>query len=437
MNENIKIYDTDLLVFGAGPSGIAAAIAAAKEGQETYLIEINNKIGGVMASSPGMMLGAGYPMKKSIGGFFEDFVQRMYNHRPPLAQRRLCSLENFGEEVVYDPDYATTILYEMLEEAGVKLLLNHIASKVLLENHIIKGVEVVNSQRTILLRAKTYIDCTGDGDIANMAGVPSQLGDEKGRMMGASLTFFMEKVDWQKAFKDSSDPYFTSYAKEGIREGKIHKSLAQIYMVKGFREGSVYFNTVTVADLDGLEIDSIVEASNIARKRVYELGEFFQSKVAGFEKSYISNIGPLVGIRETRKLEGMHTLTYQEISQGKKFEDGIVACDNPLDEVFRHEKNPFNSHLAALEGDYYTIPFRSLIPKEVKNLLFAGRNISADAKAFSSVRGMPQCMIMGQSVGIGASIANQEEIPVQKIDSKKVVKRLVELGVRGIGGEKL
>ncbi|NLC40465.1 MAG: FAD-dependent oxidoreductase, partial [Clostridiaceae bacterium] len=106
MSGSKKTYDTDTVVFGAGTAVIAAAIAAAKEGQETYLIEINNQIGGVMAASPGMMLGAGYPMKTSIGGFFKDYVQRMYNHTPPLARRRLSTLENLGEEVVYDPDYA-------------------------------------------------------------------------------------------------------------------------------------------------------------------------------------------------------------------------------------------------------------------------------------------------------------------------------------------
>ena len=115
-------HEADVLVFGAGPAGIAAAIAAAREGQKVSLIEVQNVIGGVMSSCPGMMLGSGYPCNKSIGGFFEEFVSRLYHHDPPVAERRACSLANFGDEVVYDYEYALSALYDMLAEADVCLL---------------------------------------------------------------------------------------------------------------------------------------------------------------------------------------------------------------------------------------------------------------------------------------------------------------------------
>lgn len=435
MEDTVK---TDILVFGAGPAGIAAAVCAGRQGKRVTLIEIQGKIGGVMASCPGMMLGAGYPCKKTIGGFFEEFVQKMYHLDPPAAERRICSLENFGDEVVYDHEYSMSVLYEMLEEAGVDLRLNHIPGKVFTDNGRITGVEITNTQETRIYEAEIYLDCTGNGDIAHKAGVPSVVGNENGLMMGASLTFFMENVDWEKAFADDSDPYFTKYAQQGIREGRVDESIPQIYMLKGFRKGSVFFNTVTVTGVDGRDSISVLKGTNQARKRVMELAKFCREEIPGFENSYLSCIGPQVGIRETRKLEGMYKITYQDVAAATKFEDGIVACDNPLDEVFRDEETKLYSHEAALEkGDYYTIPFRTLVPKDIKNLMFAGRDMSVDIKAFASVRGMPQCMIMGQSIGTAACMAIDKDCSVQDIDRKRLIEKLLDMGVRGIGGEKL
>lgn len=346
--EKTAMVQTDVMVFGAGPAGMAAAVAAARKGQKVCLVEVQNKIGGVMSSCPGMMLGAGYPCKKTIGGFFDELVERMYSQEPPVAERRVCSLENFGDEVVYNHEAAISILYSILEEAGVELLINHITTKVMVEDDEIVGVEIVDTQKTEVYKAKMYIDCTGNGDIADKAGVPSRVGNEDGLMMGASLTFFMEQVDWDKAFAESDDPYFTKYAEKGIAENRVHESIPQIYMLKGFREGSVFFNTVTVTGVDGRDSQSVLSGTRVARERVMELSKFCKEELPGFENSYVSYIGPLVGIRETRKLEGMYKITYEDVATATKFEDGIVACDNPLDEVFRDENTKLYSHEAAL-----------------------------------------------------------------------------------------
>ncbi len=433
-----KTLTSDVLVFGAGPAGISAAVSAAREGKTVRLIETQNVIGGVLSACPGMMLGAGYPCKKTIGGFFQELVDRMSEQNPPIGERRVCSLENFGDEVVYSYEHTVSLFYDILQEAGVTLHINHMPLNVLLQDNKITGVEVVNSNGLNLFTAGVYLDCTGNGDIAVKAGVPYILGNEQGLMMGATLTFFMENVNWEKAFADDTDPYFTAYAEQAIKDGKIHESIPQIYMLKGYREGSVFFNTVTVTGVDGTDSDSVLAGTNTARKRVLDLAKFCKENLPGFENSFVSRIGNVVGIRETRKLEGLYQITYGDIFKGEKFQDGIVACDNPLDEVFRDEETKFYSHEAALEhGNYYTIPFRCFVPKEIKNLMFAGRNISVDVKAFASVRGMPQCMIMGQAIGIGAAIALNEKTDVQQINHVSVVSRLIEHGVKGIGGNSL
>lgn len=419
----------DVAVFGAGPSGIAAAYTAAMKGLKTVLIESANKIGGVMATCPGMMLGGGYPLDVCIGGFFEKFVKRLYAVNK--AEQCMCAIEEFGKEVIYDHEYAITELYKMLKEANVDLRLNALPLDVYINKDQIEGVAVADIAGICLVHSDMYLDCTGNGDIAHKAGIPSKVGNEGGLMMGGTVTFFMENVDWDKAF-ESDDIYFTHYAKKGITEGKLHPDIPEIYFIKGFRPNSVYFNTVTMAGVDGCNPKSVLAHSIEARTRCHQLADFCKSDIPGFENAWINYIGPLIGIRETRKLEGMHKITIQEIANGTKFEDGIVASDNPIDDVFRGDIREYSNKRSIVKGSYYTIPLRSLVPQKVKNLMFAGRNISADTYAFASVRGMPQCMLMGESIALAADIAIKNSSSVQDVDRQLVVEAMIDHGVRGL-----
>lgn len=420
----------DVVVVGAGPAGLAAAITAARKGLQVKLIDTNNKIGGVMAYCPGMMLGAGYPCDESIGGFFEEFVQRLYSKGN--AEKRKSLIPEFGPEVIYDHEAAISELYDMLDEAGVELHLMSIPTNVTVENETVKTIEYVDMSGTHSVSAKIFLDCSGNGDIAVKSGVPYKLGNDKGQMMGPTLTFFMQNVDWDR-MDQSQDLYLEDIAEKGILERKIHPDIKQIYMVKGLRRGSVFFNTVTLNDINGTNNDDLVKASVEARRRCVQLADYCMETLPGFENAYISYIGPLVGIRETRKLEGLHTVSIEEIGRATKFEDGIVACDNPVDDVFRGGEEFFSNERALEEGKYYTIPFRALVPKKIKNLMFAGRCLSADDLAFASVRGMPQCMLMGQSIGVASKLAIQQNIPVQDINTKDVVREMINLGVNKIG----
>ena len=146
-------------------------------------------------------------------------------------------------------------------------------------------------------------------------------------------------------------------------------------------------------------------------------------------------LSPTVGVRETRKLQGVISVTGADLLRGTKFVDGVVSCDNPIDEVMRVSTNM--THQTAIEkGNFYTLPFRALIPETVTNLMFAGRIISADATAFASVRGMPQCMAMGQATGTAAALALQFCCSVQEVDTKLLVKELAKQGVNRLEAAK-
>ena len=422
----------EVLVIGGGTAGFGAAIAAARRGLRVSLMEGTAKVGGVMAFCPGMPWGGGYPVGRSIGGIFEELTSRLVNQQPPAALVRPSTLENFGAEVIYDHEAATYTMFEMLEEAGVSVHLNTIAGAPSLQGNRIVAVEAYDRRGPLTFRPRMVIDCSGDGETAAKAGVPFTVGNGSGDMMGVTLSFTMINADWERVFSED-DPYFQRYAAVGIAEGRLHPDLRQLYLMKGFHEGAVFCNTVHIRGVDGTDPSAVTRATQEGRRRCLQLARFLAASVPGFEKARMTDLGPTVGVRETRRLEAMHRITGQEIARITKFEDGIVACDNPVDDVMRGDGAM--THDAAVEkGTYYTIPLRTLIPKHIENLTFAGRLICADPVAFASVRGMPQCMAMGQAVGTTAAMALENHCSVQAVDRGQVVAALVAEGINRIAG---
>ena len=426
---------TDVLVIGGGTAGFGAAVAASRLGLDVCLLEAGAKVGGVMAFCPGMPWGAAYPCDRLIGGLMAELAGRLYAMEPPAAAKRPCALENFGPEIQYDHDIATATMFDMLEEAGVRVHLNTTAYRPSMDGKRITQVEIFDRHGPQLISPKMVIDCSGDGDISAKAGVPFVLGDGHGNMMGVSLTFMMIDADWSRIFVED-DPYFRRHAAKGIAQGKLHKDLAQLYLMKGFYKDTVFCNSVVIRGVNGTDPQMVSKATQEGRRRCLQLARFLRDDIPGFERSRMINLGPTIGVRETRKLEGIYRITGADLARATKFEDGVVCCDNPIDDVMRASAEM--THDAMVEsGAYYTIPLRAMLPRKIENLMFAGRIVCADPIAFASVRGMPQCMTMGQATGTAAAIAIRNDLAVQEIGASEVVRALQAQGVKGIGGERL
>ncbi len=424
---SIKAEQTDVLVIGGGTAGFGAAIAAARQGLEVTLLEATSKVGGVMAFCPGMPWGGAYPADRIIGGLIEELTGRLTAMVPPAAEKRACTLENFGPEIIYDHDVATLTMFEMLEEAGVRTRLGAVAISPEMDGDAISSVHCCDRHGPFEMEPKIVIDCSGDGDISAKAGVPYALGDASGNMMAVTISFFMVGVDWSRAFAEP-DPYFQKYAAKGVAEGRLHSDLAKLYLMRGFHDGTVFCNSVHVRGVNGTDPEAVAAATQEGRRRCHRLAQFLQSDVPGFEKAHMSMLSPTVGVRETRKLQGMYRLTGIDLANATKFDDGIVACDNPIDDVMRAEGDM--THAASIEtGRYYTIPFRTLVPDRITNLMFAGRILSADPVAFASVRGMPQCMAMGQATGTAAALALRSAAAVQDVPAGELVHCLSQQGI--------
>lgn len=422
---------TDVLVIGGGTAGFGAALAAARQGARVSLVEGTAKIGGVMAFCPGMPWGGGYPVGKSIGGIFAELTERMMNLTPPAALVRPSTLENFGAEVIYDHDSATFTMFEMLEEAGVAVHLNTLAGAPRVVDQRIVAVETYDRRGPLTFHPGMVLDCSGDGETAAKAGVPYTVGNGAGDMMGVTLSFTMIGADWERVFAEE-DPYFTRHAAAGVAEGRLHPDLAKLYLMKGFHPGAVFCNTVHIRGVDGTDPAAVVRATQEGRRRCRQVARFLTESVPGFEHARMTDLGPTVGVRETRRLQALHRITGEEIARATKFEDGIVACDNPVDDVMRGD-GAMTHEAAVGRGAYYTIPLRSLLPQALRNLAFAGRLICADPMAFASVRGMPQCMAMGQAVGTTAVMALSSGSAVQDVDRATVVASLAAQGINRIG----
>ena len=430
----VRRIAVDVAVIGGGTAGFGAAVAAARMGLDTHLFEASSKVGGVMAFCPGMPWGAAYPCDASIGGLMEELAGRLYAMTPPAAEKRPCTLENFGAEIQYDHDIATLTMFEMLEEAGVHLHLNATVTVPDMNAGRVAAVNYVDRHGAGAVEPLIVIDCSGDGDFSAKSGVPFTLGDGQGNMMGVTVSFMMTHANWSRVFAEG-DPYFREFAAKGIAEGRLHPDLRQLYLMKGFYPDTVFCNSVVIRGVNGTDPAEVSAAAQEGRRRCHELSRFLRSDIPGFESARMTMLGPTVGVRETRKLEGMHRITGAELAQATKFIDGIVACDNPIDDVMRGSDMTHDAIVG--EGTYYTIPFRALVPKSVPNLMFAGRIVSADPTAFASVRGMPQCMAMGQATGTAAAIALDHGVPVQDVDAGELIEALQRQGVRGIGGQSL
>lgn len=427
--------ETDVLVIGGGTAGFGAAYAAASQGARVRLVEGTSKIGGVMAFCPGMPWGGGFPIGRSIGGVFDTLTTTLCTMQPRSAEIRPSTLANFGAEVIYDHEAAVFAMFQMLEDVGVEVHLNTFASTPVMEGARIVAVDCHDRTGPLTIAAGMVIDCSGDGDISAKAGVPFALGDGRGNMMGVTLSFSMLGAPWDQVFA-GDDPYFTKEAARGIANGRLHPDLAKLYLMRGFHPDTVFCNSVHIRGVDGTDPQQVAKATQEGRRRCRKLAQFLIDCVPGFEHARMSELGPTIGVRETRKLEAVHRILAQDIAAATKFADGIVCCDNPVDDVMRSDAAMTHDAIVA-EGSYYTIPFQAMVPRQIENLLFAGRLVCADPAAFASVRGMPQCMAMGEAVGIAATIAQTRGLAVQALDPAEIVSALSARGVRGIGGEAL
>jgi len=390
--------DVDVLVVGAGPAGIAAAVHAARLGASALLIEQSNALGGVATS--GLM---SHWTGNTTGGFYDEILRR--------------SQDGPARHVI-NPEKLKTALLDMAHEAGVRLRLYTLACDVILDGDFLRGVITESKSGREAILGRVIVDASGDGDIAARAGAPYQKGRQSdGKMQPLTLMFKVGGVDFNRAVLPGAfEETFPVPAGDLQTLARQHLPFpaGHVLLYRSTLPGIVTCNMTNAIDLDGTQADDLTRAEIICRSQMEPILHFLQEFVPGFEHCYVISSAAHIGVRETRHFVGEYTLTEEDILQARVFEDWVVTRAHFNFDV--HNLNGAGLDPAGVQQDFpqprgYTIPYRCFVPQKVEQLLLAGRNISGTHKAHSNFRVMPICANMGQAAGIAAALCVQKGLP--------------------------
>ncbi len=445
--------ETDVLVIGGGPSGIMAALAAAEDGLNVMLVDSRSFVGGNMTIGLPILGFLGQKGNQIIKGLPQQLINRLKAVQAS-SEHRPCPLHM--SLTLVEPEAVKTVALQMLVESKVDVLFYTFCAGVVMEDDELKGVIIESKAGREAILAKTIIDCSGDADIAFRAGVPCEYGNEDGGVQPPTLMFCLGGVDTEKlrtSVAEESRTYLTDFIPAeyfgqnnqfvlvGMRnqikkaqDAGLRLATERTILITGLRKGEVWVNMTRVNGVNGTDPGSLTHGEIDGRNQIHDIQRYLIEYVPGFEDAYFLKTAPFLGIRETRRIRGQYTMTRDDIMTCRHFEDAIAVASYPLD--IHHPQGGG----CTLEwcGDCYDIPYRSLIPQGVKNLIVAGRCISTTHEAMSAIRVMAPCMAMGEAAGRAAKMAIREGVQPAEIDVKKLQEELLEKGAYlRIGEEEL
>jgi glycine/D-amino acid oxidase-like deaminating enzyme len=415
---------SDVVVVGGGPSGLAAAIAAARLGVKVTLVERYPYLGGLAAGGMVLVLDDMTNGEEiTCTGICMEMIERMAQLGlcvyPPASERRQdweawrkwsrWGVFDFRAQVkpqpivfaaVFDPDGWKRVANDMVEETGVALRLHSWFSQAIVEDGRVTGVVCETKAGREAVLATVVIDATGDLDVAASAGAPFVHGSYI-----VTTVFRLGGVDTEEAerFRFAEPENFHDLDRQAKR---LIGGAWDHWWLKTPLPGVVWCNCPHMAGLDGLNVEDLTRADFAGRKRIYALVDFARSNLPGFSACYVVDVAPQLGVRQTRLLEGEYVVTKDDVIQRVHFPDTV-----------------------ARGRDYYT-PYRSLLPKGVEQLIVAGRHYSATAQAQKISREIPPCMSMGQAAGVAAAIAVERGIKLRDVPVEQICGK-----VRGQGGD--
>ncbi|MCL2915868.1 FAD-dependent oxidoreductase [Shewanella corallii] len=429
------LADIDVLVAGGGPAGVAAAETAAASGKSTYLIEKYGFCGGAaVAGLSGTICGmymasddADAQPEQVVFGFTERF-------RQALAERNgVTEPQRYGKTytVTHDPLVWREVADDMLTAVGVNILYHTAVSGVIMDGNTFKGVVIESNAGQSVILAKIIIDASGDAAVIARAGMETYFGDE-GRIQNPTMFFRMAGVDMDK--------YLDYFGTDTICPPKVTEDILKcnqegwdlprhkIWIFPTTRPNELMVNATRLAGQDGRMLNVIdpvdfTEAEVFGRRQVRAYTKFLNEFVPGCEDGYVVDTGVEVGIRQTRSIVGVETLTNDDVVSCRKREDGICRTPWPIE---LHNGNKPKLHW--LLNDFYDIPFGTLVPAVGENILVAGRCLSAEHEALASARVTAQCFELGHAAGVAAVKAIETNTAIRNLNVADIRETMIANG---------
>lgn len=412
----------DLIVAGGGFAGCAAAISAAREGLQVLLIEQANCLGGAPSNC---LVNPFMPYSTKINGQRTTLCKGLFQEITDRLAKFTQDHDVALNETIFNEEYLKIILARMAQSAGVELLFRSYLSDVKADNGTVASVTVANKSGSMELTANYFIDATGDADLAAMAEFPFRLGREEDSLcQPMTLCFRVGNVDLEGYRQTKAQ--ITPLYQEWKRQGKLNNPREDVLIFPTVLEGVLHFNSTRIVKLNPTDALDLTKAEILAREQALELFLFLKENFECFKNSHLLSTAAQIGVRESRMIDGEYILTGKDLVECRKFKDAIVLGNYDID--IHNPEGEGTSHYYFKEGEYYTIPYRSLIPKDSRNLLVAGRCISADHEAQASIRIMPIVCCIGEAAGLAAVQAKATDIPVGMIDTEKLREKLLQNG---------
>ncbi|MEK3888910.1 FAD-dependent oxidoreductase [Bacillus sp. FSL K6-3431] len=440
---DLKHETFDVSVLGGGPAGITAALSAARSGAKTILIEKYGFLGGMSTAAmvyPWMTFHTATG-KQVIRGIAQEIVDKLMSL--DASPGHLRDTIGFVHTLTpYNPEVYKMVAFDLLEEAGVKLLMHSMVTEVNMSDQQIASVSVYNKSGKVNIKSKVFVDATGDGDVAYLAGAPWEKGNKDEKVQPMTMKFRMKgvKLDEVKKYMQENPDEF--YEKSLVSE--LDK--LPLTGVMGFyrqwdeanlpiaRDGILFFagpgddealiNVSRVSGLDPTNTEDLTAAEIEGRRQVYMLEKFFRQYIPGFSEATVVSTGTQIGVREARRIIGEYVLNGEDVLNGTRFADVIARSGYPID-IHNPEGKGVTANFIK-EGGAYDIPYRSIVPKSVNNLLLAGRCISTTHEAQATTRLTPSCMAIGQAAGAAAAIAAKENCAARDVNISSLQNELIK-----------
>ncbi len=402
----IGAISTDVLVCGGGPSGMAAAVMAARQGVKTLLLERYGRLGGMAVHAR-----VGPLMGSSDSPFVREVLKRIGGPR--------CNPE------LLDLQYAS-----LVEEAGGEILLHSWVFDVVKEGNSVHGVRFLSKEGIFTVEAKVVIDGTGDGDVACAAGAQFEKGRASdGLLQPMSIMFTVAGVDWDNALFCGSEEEATQIkigdltweqvVHNAQKAGMLPANVGVIRTYRGHRPGCVIVNATQVNQVDGTKVADLTKAELEGRRQALQVLEVLRQFAPGYKDAYIAAMPAVIGVRETRRFLGEYYLTRDDLLAGRKHPDAVVKSANFVIDI-HNPAGPGQAEGFAQRVKPYDIPYRCLVPKTIDNLLLAGRCISGSHDAHASYRVQQIAMAIGAAAGTAAAVAVQCGSTPRQVDVRKV-----------------